>query len=170
MNHSSFYGILIAFALTAIIIAGGVMLVQGRPWASEPMEIVISAPASASQAAMEVYVGGEVAHPGWYPVDSGDSIGEVLAAAGGVTDEADTANLKLHVPPAGEGDAPQLISINRADAWLLDALPGIGPSLADNIIDYRETNGPFTTTQELKLVTGIGESTYDGLKDFITVE
>jgi competence protein ComEA len=170
MSRSPFYGILIVVSLTAIIIAGGVMLVQGRPWAAQPMELAIAAPASASQAAMETYVGGEVAHPGWYPVDSGDSIGDALAMAGGITGDADTANLKLHVPAAGESDAPQLISINRADAWLLDALPGIGPSLAQSIIDYREANGTFFMTEELKLVPGIGESTYDGLKDFITVE
>ena len=170
MNHSAFYKILIVVALTAIIIAGGVMLAQGRPWAAEPLEITLAAPASASQATMELYVGGEVANPGRYPVDSGDSIGDVLAMAGGVTDDADTGRLELYVPAVGESDAPQLISINRAGAWLLDALPGIGPSLAQNIIDYREANGPFTMTEELKLVTGIGESTYDGLKHLVTVK
>jgi competence protein ComEA len=170
MKRSSFYIILTVVALTAIIIAGGVMLIQERPWATEPLEITLTAPASASQTEMEIYVGGKVANPGWYPVDDGDSIGDMLAMAGGATSGADTANLKLHVPATGESDAPQLISINRAGAWLLDALPGIGPSLAGNIIDYREANGPFTMTEELKLVPGIGESTYDGLKDFITAE
>ncbi len=170
MKQTAFYRILIVISLTAIIIAGGVMLVQGQPWAAEPLEITLAAPASVSQAAMEVCIGGEVASPGRYPVDSRDSIGEVLAKAGGVTDAADAGRLELHVPAVGDGDAPQLISINRADAWLLDALPGIGPSLAGNIIDYREANGPFTMIEELKLVAGIGESTYDGLKHLITVE
>jgi len=170
MNQAAFYKILIVISLTAIIIAGGVMLVQGRPWASEPLEITLAAPASASQAAIEACIGGEVVNPGWYPTDSGDSIGEVLAMAGGMTGDADARLLYIDVPAAGEGDAPQLISINRADAWLLDALPGVGPSLAGNIIDYREANGPFTTIEELKLVDGIGESTYDGLKHLVTVK
>ncbi len=170
MNQSAFYRVLIVISLTAIIIAGGMMLVQGRPWANQPLEITLAESASYSQAAMEACVGGEVADPGRYPIDSGDSIGEVLAMAGGVTDDADAGLLYIDVPAAGEGDAPQLISINRAEAWLLDALPGIGPSLAQNIIDYREANGPFTTIEELKLVDGIGESTYDGLKGLITVK
>jgi len=170
MNQSAFYKILIVISLTAIIIAGGVMLIQGRPWASEPLEISLAASASASQTAMEACIGGEVANPGRYPIDSGDSIGEVLAMAGGVTGDAEGGLLYIDVPASGEGDAPQLISINRAEAWLLDALPGVGPSLAGNIIDYREANGPFTTIEELKLVSGIGESTYDGLKGLITVK
>jgi competence protein ComEA len=170
MKQTAFYKLLIVISLTAIIIAGGVMLVQGRPWAAEPLEITLAAPATASQAAMEACIGGEVASPGRYPIDGGDSISEVLALAGGVTGDANSGLLYIDVPAAGEGDAPQLISINRADAWLLDALPGIGPTLAGNIIDYREANGPFTTIEELKLVSGIGESTYDGLKHLITVK
>lgn len=170
MKQADFYKVLIVISLTAIIIAGGVMLIQGRPWAAAPLEITLAAPASASQTELEAYVGGEVANPGWYPVDGGDSIGGVLATAGGVTGDADSDRLEINVPAVGESDAQQLISINRAGAWLLDALPGIGPSLAGNIIDYREANGPFTMIEELKLVTGIGESTYDGLKDLITVE
>ena len=71
MNQAAFYKILIVISLTAIIIAGGVMLVQGRPWASEPLEITLAAPAPASQAAMEACVGGEVASPGLYPIDGG---------------------------------------------------------------------------------------------------
>lgn len=71
---------------------------------------------------------------------------------------------------SGESDTPQKVSINRADAWLLDALPGIGPTLAQNIIDYREEHGPFTMIEELLLVPGIGQATYDGVKDYITVE
>jgi competence protein ComEA len=63
-----------------------------------------------------------------------------------------------------------LISINRAEDWLLDALPGIGTALAQNIIQYRQENGPFVLTEELLLVSGIGEAKYDGVKDFITVE
>lgn len=170
MNQAAFYKVLIIISLTAIIIAGGVMLIQGRPWAAEPLEIALAAPASASQTAMEACIGGEVASPGRYPIDGGDSIGEVLAMAGGVTGDANAALLYIDVPASGESDAPQLISINRADAWLLDALPGIGPSLSQNIIDYREANGPFTMIEELKLVSGIGESTYDGLKGLITVK
>jgi competence protein ComEA len=69
-----------------------------------------------------------------------------------------------------ERESPQKISINRADAWLLEALPGIGPALAQGIIDYREANGPFAMTGELKLVPGIGDATFDDIEDLITVD
>ncbi|GAG10225.1 unnamed protein product, partial [marine sediment metagenome] len=49
-------------------------------------------------------------------------------------------------------------------------LPGIGPALAQNIIQYREDNGPLVMIEELLLVPGIGEAKYDGLRDSITVE
>jgi competence protein ComEA len=61
------------------------------------------------------------------------------------------------------------VNINTADAWLLDALPGIGPVKAQNIIDYRTEHGPFLSIEELKNVEGVGEETYNGLKGLITV-
>ena len=64
----------------------------------------------------------------------------------------------------------QLISINRAEAWLLEALPGVGPKLAQDIIAYREANGPFLATEELLLVPGISQATYDKFVNLITVE
>lgn len=65
---------------------------------------------------------------------------------------------------------PQKVSINRAEAWLLESLPGIGPTLAQNIIEYRRQNGHFAIIEELKLVPGIGEATYEGIKELVTVE
>jgi comEA protein len=64
---------------------------------------------------------------------------------------------------------PQKIDINRAEAWLLEALPGIGPSKAQAIIDYREQNGGFNDVSEILSVPGIGESIYKDIKDMITV-
>jgi comEA protein len=64
---------------------------------------------------------------------------------------------------------PQRIDINRAEAWLLEALPGIGPSKAQAIIDYRQQNGGFGHIAEITEVPGIGQDTYEKIKDFITV-
>jgi comEA protein len=64
---------------------------------------------------------------------------------------------------------PQRIDINRAEAWLLEALPGIGPSKAQAIIDYRQQNGGFGHIAEIIEVPGIGQSIYDDIKDRITV-
>jgi len=170
MNWLAKYKIIIAFSLIVLIIIGGVFLFQKHPWAKEPLEITLTTPAPAIPAEAEVYVGGAVMSPGWYPVEDGDSIGDVISMAGGVTSDADPTKVKLHVFEIDEGAEPQKISINCAEVWLLEALPGIGPAKAQSIIDYRNQNEPFETIEELMMVTGIGEATYDGLKDLITVE
>lgn len=173
MKRLANYKVLIAFSLIVLIIIGGVLLFQQQPWAETPLEITLTTPASASTVGMEVYVDGAVENPGWYPLEEDDRISDVLSMAGGVTGDADPVRVKLHVFDEFESEesvSPQLISVNRAEGWLLEALPGIGPVLAQNIIKYREENRPFVMTEELMLVSGIGEATYDGLKDMVTVE
>jgi competence protein ComEA len=61
------------------------------------------------------------------------------------------------------------VNINTADATLLDTLPGIGPSKAAAIVDYRTKNGPFTAIADIQKVKGIGPATFANLKDSITV-
>ncbi|MFM9329652.1 helix-hairpin-helix domain-containing protein [Paenibacillus mesotrionivorans] len=70
--------------------------------------------------------------------------------------------------PAGTAAAKGLIDINTASASRLDELPGIGPGKAQAIVEYRQSKGPFRTPEDLKNVKGIGQKTYDGLKDRIT--
>ncbi len=73
------------------------------------------------------------------------------------------------VPSAvGASPAKGLIDINTASASRLDELPGIGPGKAQAIVEHRQEKGPFRTPEELKNVKGIGQKTYDGLKDRIT--
>lgn len=62
------------------------------------------------------------------------------------------------------------ININTATADELDGLPGIGPVMSARIIEYREENGLFKTVDELKSVSGIGEKSFEKLKEYITVE
>ena len=165
------YKTLIAISLAMLIAGGGVVLLQKHPWAGEPVEITITTPYTAMPIAeAEVYIGGAVMSPGWYPLDEGDGFEDAIVAAGGLGSDADPETVKLYVYETGESTEPQRISINRAGAWLLDALPGIGPALADDIIQYREANGPFESIEELMRVPGIGQTKYDGLKDLITVE
>lgn len=61
------------------------------------------------------------------------------------------------------------VNINTATAVELESLPGVGPVLAQRIIDYREENGPFESISELTMVSGIGISTLEELMDLITV-
>jgi competence protein ComEA len=118
-----------------------------------------------------IYIDGAVANPGSYPLQAGDTLEGLIQAAGGATDQASLSELELriHIPPAGEALEPQKIDINRAEAWLLMALPGIGEAKAQAIIDYRQQNGPFRTTSELTRVAGIGTATYEQIKHLITV-
>lgn len=66
-------------------------------------------------------------------------------------------------------DQPQKIDINRAEAWLLEALPGIGQSKAQAIIAYRQQNGGFSHIAEITEVAGIGETIYEDIRELITV-
>lgn len=61
------------------------------------------------------------------------------------------------------------VNINIADLGELDTIPGIGPALAQRIIDYREQNGPFTSPEEIQNVSGIGPKTYEKMAEYIRV-
>lgn len=61
------------------------------------------------------------------------------------------------------------VNINTADLALLDTLPGVGPVLAQRILDYRQENGLFTSPEDLKEVSGIGDKTYEKMEALITV-
>lgn len=68
-----------------------------------------------------------------------------------------------------ENTDTDLININTASLEELDSLPGIGPTIAQRIIDYREENGPFNTIEDIMNVSGIGPSTFEAIQDLITV-
>ncbi|MGN0736156.1 MAG: helix-hairpin-helix domain-containing protein [Anaerovoracaceae bacterium] len=141
----------------------------------------------------EIYVDidGEVKSPGVYKVSEGTRLFQVIEMAGGLTESASTEMLnraeavydgqKITVmSKAGyvsdEGNTGSMsgisngkVNINMADSVTLQTIPGIGPSKAERIIEYRETNGRFTKTEDIKNVTGIGDKTYDSIKNYITV-
>jgi competence protein ComEA len=115
-----------------------------------------------------IYIGEGVALPGYYPFTYDDTIKGLIQAAGGTVNQSDLKTLKLYIPLTNEISA-QKIDINRADPWLLEALPGIGATLAQRIVDYRSQNGPFSDTSGLTHVSGIGKDEYNRIKDMITV-
>jgi competence protein ComEA len=69
----------------------------------------------------------------------------------------------------GAAGAAAKLNLNTATAAQLEALPRIGPAMAQRILDYRDANGRFRTIEDLRAVTGIGDKTFDGLKDLVTV-
>lgn len=163
------YKALIIVFLILLIAAGVGVLLSKHPWRSHPVEIVLTTPTPALSSEVEVYVSGAVASSGWYTLAEDDTLGQGLIAAGGTTSDADPFKVKLYVYELGETFESQRININRAEAWLLEALPGIGPALAQRIVDYRSASGAFQRVEDLKRVQGIGEQTYEALKDLISV-
>lgn len=154
-----------AILLGAIIITGGAVI-WSKYSQSGAIEISI---APESEPLGRIYVGGEVHNPGFYPLKAGDGIEDVLQAAGGIIAGADLSRVELIISVPEDGDAPQIINISRAEAWLLAALPGIGEVRAQAIIDYRQQNGTFRDINELLKVDGLGDVTFERIKHLITV-
>ncbi len=82
---------------------------------------------------------------------------------------ADLSRMRLYIPQVNENIQPQKVNVNRAEVWLLQALPDIGKVRAQAIIDYRQQNGPFRNIGEIAKVPGINSSTFEKIKDFITI-
>ncbi len=184
----------IAMTLLFIIILIGTIYVLRRP---EPAVFMITTPtprATATLALVVVDVRGAVAKPDVYSLPPGSRVQDALVLAGGALDTADTRPLNLarklndgeqiYVPAMGEvapipaaGTAPfsrtpfgKLVNINTATAAELDALPGIGATYAQRIVDYRTQNGPFKKIEDIKKVRGIGDALFEQIKNLITVQ
>ncbi len=137
---------------------------------------------------VQVAVDGAAYEPGTYILPPGSLVDDAVRAAGGPTADADMERINLaralhnedhiHVPRFGEvlptptpyGLSPDgRIDINLADAALLETLPGIGPTIAQRIVEYREMNGFFTTVEELQAVNGIGPGKFEKIREQIAV-
>lgn len=132
-----------------------------------------------------VHVSGAVAAPGLVSVDGGARVADAIAAAGGALPAADLGRLNLAAPisdgqqlvvpaasggtMAGEPAADGRVRINVADATTLEALPGVGPVLAQRIVAHRQANGPFAVVEDLLDVPGIGEGKLASLRDSVLV-
>lgn len=122
-----------------------------------------------------VEIKGEVANPGIYDVDVHANVDDVIRLAGGCNSEADISNVNLtkdiannEVIVIAKKSQVVLISLNSAKVEELDSLPGIGPSIAQRIVDYRSQSA-FTSLEQLKDVKGIGDKLFDKIKDLITL-
>jgi competence protein ComEA len=151
------------------------------------------APTTSLASGVVVYVAGAVTSPGVYELAGGSRANAAVDAAGGPTAEADLDALNLaapltdgervYVPAEGEAVPPPVggvpagapttvpgpVDINRATAEQLDALPGIGPTTAQAIVDHREQAGPFATVDQLEDVRGIGPAKLDAIRELVTV-
>ena len=137
-----------------------------------------------------VYITGEVKQPGVYYIESGLRLNDLIEVCGGLTDKADLSDInlaeklndsdKIDIPSiiaekdemnsiSDIEDNNDLININTASKEELKTLNGIGDTLANNIIEYRN-NCKFDTIEDILNVNGIGESKYDGIKEYICVD
>jgi len=160
-----FYLFITIFLLIAAIAGGVTLAVQHNR--NQPVEIILSQ-IEPPVLSGEIYIGGAVSNPGFYPLIEGDSIQALLLDAS-VELDANLSHVKLYIPRKGEEKAPQQIDINRAEPWLLEALPGIGGVLAQRIVDYRSENGSFRRIEDLLKVNGIGPATFENMKQYITL-
>jgi competence protein ComEA len=175
-------------ALAALVaIVSLVLVAVNRPEAPSGEFVVSEAGSVAEPLEQFVYVHivGEVASPGMYQLPFGARLVDAVFAAGGLTDQADNSSVNLarelsdgeqvivfkigEVSETGGSSAGGLISINRATAEQLEDLPGIGPALSARIIAYRDANGGFKAKEDLLNVSGIGDSTFSGFVDLITL-
>jgi competence protein ComEA len=184
---------LLFFLLMMAILAVIVFLESPRP-----QDIILATPiplpspeSTSTPSPMRVYVSGAVRQPDVYLLAPGSIVKDALLAAGGSTEDADLDRINLasavadgqhvYVPHLGEEDPPVRllegipsepgkVNINLADAAALESLPGIGPSLAQRIVEYRQANGPFAQIQDIMEVSGIGPATFEKLRDLITTD
>lgn len=138
-----------------------------------------------------VEIKGEIKLPNIYQLKQDSIINDLIEKAGGLTELADTSKINraekltdhqcIVIPNKNDAQSKQisspqstetqskLININTAAESELDSLPGIGPARAKDIIKYRETNGGFKSIEEIKNIKGIGTSSFEKLKDLITI-
>lgn len=139
---------------------------------------------------IKIHILGAVNYNGIIELESGSRISDAIEIAGGLTEIADVSKVnlayvledgeKLYIPTIhDENDIEYLISesgvnekvnINTAKIDELQNIPGVGPSIAQAIIDYRDENGKFKSIEDIKSVSGVGESKYKKMERYIKVK
>jgi competence protein ComEA len=175
-----------AFLVVSVLLGVGVLILVTRPPRGGPITL-LPAPTAAP---ILVYISGGVNQEGLYSLPQGSRINDAIQAAGGFAVNADSSVIniaeiltdgeQINVPELNSPDTtgrsnmpigPELavVNINTASLEQLDTLPNIGPKTAQDIIDYRITNGPFGIIEDIMNVPGIGQGKFDAMKELITV-
>jgi competence protein ComEA len=139
-----------------------------------------------------VDVAGKVRHPGVYRLRLGARVVDAVRAAGGARPHVNMSPLNLAAPvadgqqivvgaagaarPPAEpqpaapvASTPALVDLNSATLDQLESLPGVGPVLGQNILDWRDAHGGFTTVDQLREVTGIGDVRFGQIQPLVTL-
>ncbi|EWM13016.1 ComEA family DNA-binding protein [Kutzneria sp. 744] len=179
-------------ALAAAVLVAAVAAALGmwlsRPVLEQPPALPVPATPTAAHSAgtgrpgpLVVSVVGKVARPGLVTVPDGSRVADALRAAGGPLPDADLTQLNLArklsdgeqiavgvpQPEAAPGQPPGKINLNTATQTDLETLPGVGPTMAQRILQWRTKNGRFQSVDQLREVDGIGATRFDHLKELV---
>lgn len=142
--------------------------------------------AGESSGIIYVDISGCVNNPGVYELKEGTRVFQLIEEAGGLTEDADIEDLnraeevvdgqkivifstKDTEDKLTEETSSGKININKADSIALQQIPGVGPATAERIIEYRTQKGKFKKIEDIKNVSGIGEKTFESMREYITV-
>ena len=135
---------------------------------------------------VEVRIEGQVAHPGVYTLEETATLQDLISLCGGLLSTADTDSIDESLPlkdvsqvyvPLLSGYSQNCVidpnakkvNINKCTAKELETINGVSESIALRIIEYREKNGEFRSLEQLMNVVGIGQKTYEKIRDYITL-
>ena len=184
---------MVAVVAVAVLVAGSFVWFDRDPTlpsaslaASSETPTPLAEPSEVDRSFITVHVSGEVVNPGLVRLVSPARVADAIAASGGATGEADLSRLNL---AAGVGDSMQVVvprsgggasspggdtsvgpvHLNTGSLDDLLRLPGVGPIIAQRIIDHRSANGPFRVVEDLLDVPGIGEGKLAAIRDVVAV-
>ena len=186
------YKWLVFLGIVALVLVA-LLLFQLRRPEPQPMRLSTAIPlpsqvTTPTPHVLRVYVSGAVHNPDVYTLPQDSIVKDAMEAAGGPTADADLERINLalpvsegqqvHVPRKGEDNPPVQppsgqpapggkVNINTASPAVLESLPGIGPALAQRIVEHREKSGPFERIEDVMQVSGIGEAIFEGIQDLI---
>jgi competence protein ComEA len=178
----------LAGILTGMVLSGLILILSSEP-RGQPIRLL--PPPTAGP--IRIHVAGAVRTPGVYELPPDSIVSQAVDAAGGALDRRSLGYVNLaaslqdgarvyiptlaeltQAPPDlglevdGSQDADRL-DLNQAEEPQLERLPGIGPSLASSIVEYRRTHGEFASVQELLDVPGIGPAKLAAIEDLVAV-
>jgi competence protein ComEA len=170
----------LAAGLVVIVAAGAGVWFAGRD--PEPPPVAFDR-GPGPDTTLTVHVAGAVAAPGLVEVPSGSRVADAVAAAGGALPDADLGSVNLAAPLAdgqhlvlsstveepGVDVNDGRVRVNSAGAEDLQRLPGVGPVLAQRIVEHRDRYGPFAVVEDLLDVSGIGEGKLAAMREAVLV-
>ena len=149
------------------VVSPGVYTLQEGDRLADAVDAAGGAPSGADLSAVNLAL--RVADERYYYIPEVGELPPPAASPLNGTEGSKFTNGQSSSGPPSDEPAAGLINLNTAPISSLVSLPGIGDVKAQSIINYREQNGPFESVSDIVLVTGIGKTTYENLRDLVTV-